>query len=435
MRRGLLASFFPVLATAAGLAGTSAAAIQASSAPGLWSNAARLSTGREAHTATLLRNGTVLVTGGTDGRGKALASAEVYNPATNKWTSARSMATARLNHTATLLPSGKVLVAGGLDASFPSSSLATAELYDPTINAWSTAAPMIGARARHTATLLTDGRVLVVGGLSVALREGGLWPSQPTGAEIYDPRANRWTATAPMALYRLDQTATLLSDGRVLVAGGQDGLISFDSVEIYDTGQDRWLPAAPMVTGRSGHAAALLANGNVLVAGGTYRTVVPSDASAPLSSAEIYNPALNSWSSVPRMAEVRVEHTATALSGGMVLVIGATGQSRAEIYDPVHNSWSEIGDTMNRYSHTATRLSNGKVLVVGGYGIESLDSVLVYDPNGEAPVPARPVDPRLIMGGLLTVLLAVGVVAWSIPAVRQRLRSRHPNGEQDEWIT
>jgi hypothetical protein len=119
----------------------------------------------------------------------------------------------------------------------------------------------------------------------------------------------------------------------------------------------------------------------------------------------------------------------------MVLVVGATGQSRAENYDPVHNIWSEVGPRMNRYNHTATRLSNGKVLVVGGYGIESLDSVLVYDPNGEAPVPGPPLDPRLVVGGLLAVLLIVGGVALSIPAVRQRLKSRRPNGEQEEWVT
>jgi N-acetylneuraminic acid mutarotase len=343
------------------------------------------------------------------------------------------MATARLDHTATLLPSGRVLVAGGLDASFPSSSLASAELYDPTTNAWSPAAPMIGARARQTATLLSDGRVLVVGGLSVALREGGIWPSQATGAEIYDPKANHWTATAPMALYRLDQTATLLSDGRVLVAGGQDGLISFDSVEIYDTRQDRWFEAAPMVTSRFGHAATLLTNGDVLVVGGTYKTVVPSNSFAPLSSAERYDPTLDRWSTVSRMSGVRVEHTATTLGGGTVLVVGATGQSRAELYDPVQNIWSEVGPRMNRYNHTATRLSSGKVLVVGGYGIESLDSVLLYDPNGEPPGPARPLDARLVVAGLLAVLLVVGGVALSIPAIRQR--SRGPNGEQEEWIT
>jgi hypothetical protein len=294
---------------------------------------------------------------------------------------------------------------------------------------------MIGARARHTATLLPDGRVLVVGGLSVALRQGGLWPDQPTGAEIYDPKANRWSATAPMALYRLDQTATLLNDGRVLVAGGQDGLISFDTVEIYDARQDRWFEAAPMVTGRAGHAATLLANGDVLVAGGTYRAVAPTDSIAPLSSAETYNPSLNSWSAVSRMAGVRVEHTATALRGGTVLIVGTSGQSRAEIYDPVHNIWSDVGPRMNRYNHTATRLSNGKVLVVGGYPLESLDGVLLYDPNGEPPVPARPLDTRLVVGGLLAVLLIVGGVALSIPAVRQRLKSRPSNGEQEEWIT
>jgi N-acetylneuraminic acid mutarotase len=344
------------------------------------------------------------------------------------------MAIARLDHTATLLLSGKVLVAGGLDGPFPSSALASAELYDPATNSWSEAAPMIGSRARHTATLLPDGRVLVVGGLSVALRDAGVFPSQPTSAEIYDPTANRWSATGPMAQYRLDQTATLLRDGRVLVAGGQDGLISFDSAEIYDPRLDRWFAAAPMVTARLGHAAALLANGDVLVAGGTYETVVPSNASVPLARAEIYDPRLDSWSTVAKLAASRVEHTATALSGGMVLVVGDTGESRAEIYDPAHNVWSDIGPPMNRYSHTATRLSNGRVLVVGGYGIDSLQSVLLYDPNGKAPVHSRPLDPRLILAGVLVVLLVGSGAALSAPAVRQQLRRRRSNVEESEWI-
>ena len=434
MRRGLLASSVLVLAAAAGLAGTGTVSIQASSTPGLWSKAASLTTGREEHTATLLRNGNVLVTGGTDGRGKALASAEVYSPTTNRWTSAGSMAVARLDHTATLLSSGKVLVAGGLDGPFPSSALASAELYDPATNSWSGAAPMIGSRARQTATLLPDGRVLVVGGLSVALRDAGIFPSQPTSAEIYDPTANRWLATAPMAQYRLDQTVTLLRDGRVVVVGGQDGLISFDSAEIYDPRQDRWFPAAPMVTARYGHVATLLANGDVLVSGGTYQTVVPSNSSAPLASTEIYDPTLDSWSVVAKMAVPRVEHTATTLGGGMVLVVGGTGESRAEIYNPAHNVWSDIGAPMNRYNHTATRLSNGRVLVVGGYGIASLRSVLVYDPNGELPVTGRLLDPRLILAGVLVVLLVAGGAALLTSAVRHQLRSRQSNVEESEWI-
>src|SRR5207245_3235626 len=131
-------------------------------------------------------------------------------------------AVTRIGHSATLLPSGKVLVAGGLVMPFPSPSLASTELYDPAANAWSIAAPMIESRTRHTATLMPDGRVLVVGGLTVTPQDGGLFPSQLTRAEIYDPAADRWSMTAPMGAHRLGQIATLLPDGRVLVAGGQE---------------------------------------------------------------------------------------------------------------------------------------------------------------------------------------------------------------------
>jgi N-acetylneuraminic acid mutarotase len=210
-----------------------------------------------------------MVAGGTDGRGKVLASAELYDPQRNRWASAGSMAATRIDHTATLLPSGKVLVAGGLVMPFPAPSLASTELYDPATNTWSIAAPMVESRTRHTATLLSDGRVLVVGGLSVALREGGLFPTQATGAEIYDPSLNHWSMTAPMGVSRLGQTTTRLPDGRVLVAGGEDGSVTvLNSTEIYDPTQDRWISAAPMAVGRFGHLATPMANGDVLVAAG-----------------------------------------------------------------------------------------------------------------------------------------------------------------------
>jgi len=220
MRRGLLAVCLVILATAAGTTPTGAASTGAGRA-GLWSNAAGLIVGRESHTATLLRNGTVLIAGGTDGLGNVRASAEIYNPATNRWTPAGSMATPRLGHTATLLASGKVLVAGG-EASPDPSTQASAELYDPATKTWSPAAAMLGPRVGHTATLLRDGRVLAVGGISLALRNGVVFASQPADAELYDPKTNRWSNAAPMAHHRGDQTATLLSNGRVLIAGGQE---------------------------------------------------------------------------------------------------------------------------------------------------------------------------------------------------------------------
>jgi len=434
MRLGLLASLMLLFAPAAANAAAGAGLIQSSGGVGTWSEAASLATGREEHTATLLTSGKVLIAGGTDGRGKVLASAELYDPVRNRWTSAGSMAATRIGHTATLLPSGKVLVTGGLVLPFPSPSQASTELYDPATNRWSAAAPMIQSRTRHTATLLRDGRVLVVGGLTVTLQAGGLFPSQLTSAEIYDPKADRWSLTAPTDEHRLGHTATLLSDGRVLVAGGQSDSGTFlKSTEIYDPVQDRWVSAAPMAAARFGHVATLLADGDVLVAGGLGEE--PNAFNIALTSAEIYDPRTDLWVSVASMAEFHAADTATVLRSGNVLVVGAPGQSRAEVYDLAQNRWIQTGPSMDRYQHSATRLLNGRVLIVGGYAIESIGSVVIYDAEGVAPVPIRPLDQRIAAGLGLIGLLGLAALAWSVPAVRLRVRRWRPRGQSEEWIT
>ncbi len=433
MRRGVLASGALILASVAGIATAGPLSSQASSPAGTWSKVASLGTGRAKHTATLLRNGSILVAGGIDARNNPLYSAELYNPAANRWTSAGSMATAHFDHTATLLPSGKVLVAGGFAVPFPSSSLTTMELYDPTTNSWSAAAPMIGSRTGHTATLLTDGRVLVVGGLSIALREGGFFPSRAPSAEIYDPVSNRWSTTGPMGFSRLGQTATRLADGRVLVAGGQgDAAAILKSTEIYNAPEDRWISAAPMGVARSGHAATLLPNGDVFVAGGFDEE--PSSINITLSSGEIYDPRTNIWVTVAGMGDIGGQNTATALRNGMVLVVGY-GQSQPELYDPARNAWSRTGPSMRGHLDTSTLMADGRVLLVGGYGSESLDSVLVYDPTGVALVLRGPLDPRLIAAVVLAALLLVAGFALTIPTVRRRLKDLRPRGRRDEWIT
>ena len=433
MRRGRLASCSLILGATAAISITAALSVRASGETGAWSTGDRLTTGREEHAATLLPDRNVLITGGTDGRGTVLASAEVYKPATNRWTAARSMATARFDHTATLLPSGKVLVAGGLVGPEPFGSLATTEIYDPATDSWSAAAPMILSRARHTATLLSDGRVLVVGGITLTVEAGGLFPSQPSDAEIYDPKANRWAATAPMGCYRLDPTATRLADGRVLVAGGECDAATLNSTEIYDATLDRWISAAPMGVRRSGHAATLLPDGDVLVVGGTGEE--PNSLAVSLASAEIYDPRTNLWVTVAGMAAFHIDHTATLLGNGTVLVVGFSGRSRPEVYDLAHNVWASSGPSMDRYHHTATRLPNGSVLIVGGYARDSLDSALLYDPSRVTPGPPQPLDPRIVAGVLLTALLVISAVAWCVPAVRQRLRTWRPRGKPEEWIT
>jgi len=434
MRRGAIASCVLVLVSLLGMVGIRASTAQTGTS-GVWSAAANLITGREEHTATLLQDGTVLVTGGTDGRDKALASAERYNPKTNRWMSAGSMATTRLDHTATLLPNGKVLVAGGLDASFPARTLASTELYDPNTNSWSAAAPMSTRRARHTATGLVDGRVLVVGGQSVDLRDGGLFLDQLLGEEIYDPVTNHWSATAPMLQNSVGQSATLLRDGRVLVAGGYDGSTSSSSAEIYDPNIDRWTAAASMKSSRDGHTATLLQSGDVLVTGGVGRDAQAQVIVTPFSSAEVYDPPANRWSVVASMAEARDEYTATLLNDGRLLVVGGTGQSRADVYDPARNVWSTVSGTMNRYLHTATRLPDGRILVVGGYGLESLDSALLYDPSATAPVPRAPTNPVLVAGLSLAAFVLLAAGSLSIPGVRRRLRGWRGSGRREEWIT
>jgi uncharacterized protein YjdB len=308
------------------------------------------------HTATLLTKGKVLNTGGFSDR-NGTSVAELYDETDNTLSPAASMATRRYLHTATLLPNGRILTAGGresiLDAMPPVSS---AELYDPTTNTWSPAASMAGGRSQHTATLLTNGKVLVVGG------DGGYNKQfNPLSAELYDPATNTWSPAASTA--KAHGTATLLTNGKVLATGG-------GSAELYDPATNTWSPAGSMATSRYGHTATLLPNGKVLAVGGL------DNVNASLSSAELYDPTTNTWSPAASMAGGRSNHTATLLTNGKVLVAAGFSVSNnastlllsAELYDPTTNTWSPAASVANNkgYAHTATLLTYGAVLLGGG---------------------------------------------------------------------
>jgi len=222
---------------------------------GTWTATGSMSAARSRHTATLLNDGRVLVTGPG-------ATAELYDPATETWTSTGSMNFARHSwKTATLLNDGRVLVAGGTTGP-PFMISATAELYDPATETWTATGSMSIGRRRHTATLLDDGRVLVAG--------GGFPPGTAT-AEIYDPSSGTWSPTGNMADPRTAHTATLLTNGRVLVAGGErrgEGTPQLNTSEEYDPDTGTWGSRRLMPVGRSYHTATLLEDGSVLVAGG-----------------------------------------------------------------------------------------------------------------------------------------------------------------------
>jgi hypothetical protein len=244
-----------------------------------------LITPRDDQTATVLPDGRVLVVGGAEAAkgirgdglygGRVLASAEMYDPVTGSWSATGSLATARESHFAILLRSGRVLVVGGLSGGNRLAS--SAELYDPTAGSWAQAGNP-GTANIATATLLANGEVLVTG--SVAGRKSGV-------AALYDPLAGTWTATGSLIVGRSQDTATLLSTGRVLVAGGQStDQRTLASAEIYDPDSGIWTPTGPMSGRRQWHTAIALADGSVIVVGG--EQLFP--AHLFLDSAEIYGP-------------------------------------------------------------------------------------------------------------------------------------------------
>jgi N-acetylneuraminic acid mutarotase len=327
---------------------------------GTWATTASLASARELHTATLLPLGKVLVVGGANGA--ALANAELYDPVSGTWSAAASPAEARAAHTATLLASGKVLVVGGGPLATP---LASAELYDPASNTWSAAGSLGNARTQHTATLLPSGKVLVAGGVG----SGGVLYS----AELYDPASNTWSPAGSLSIARWSHTATLLSSGRVLVAAGLNNFPSqtsfappapLASAEIYDPTSDSWSAAGSLSNARAQHSATMLSSGKVLVAGGMNATGLP------IASAEQYDPASNAWSGAGGLIDARSGHSATLSPSGQVLVAGGSNGgflTSSELYDPSSNSWSATASLVTaRAYHSATLLLSGQVLAAGG---------------------------------------------------------------------
>jgi N-acetylneuraminic acid mutarotase len=356
-----------------------------------WSSTGSLGIARSyGHTATLLANGKVLVVGGPDGSSpccRQLGNAELYDPATGQWSATGSLSTPRVGHIAVRLANGKVLVAGGGTSYLPvigvnytyNNAEISAEIYDPDTGAWSATGNLSVARVSHTETLLADGRVLVTGGY-------GVGSVVLNNAELYDPATGAWKPAGTMNSPRSLHTATLLPGGGVLVVGGLNTIFYpplLRSAELYDPATGSWTATRDAITARVLHTATLLHNGKVLVAGGV--RVEPFDHYGDgVDKAELYGPATGQWSATGSLAASRVVQTATLLPNGRVLVAGGYSDynivSTAELYDPVTASWSVTGSLKTVHSeHAATLLASGKVLVVGG-GEE------LYDPGFEIPL-------------------------------------------------
>lgn len=349
-------------------------------APGpLWTLAPQLQGARSAHTATLLGGrecltdpppahcGTVLVAGGNDSR-QVLGSVEIYDPVGAGWFWTEDLTTARTHHSATLLPDGRVLVVGGRASD--GTPLASAEIYDPRSGTWSPAGRLTIPRSDHTATLLRSGEVLVAGG-------AGPGEIPLATAELFNTSSRVWLPTGPLNSARDGHTATLLNDGTVLVAGG--GLTA-RSTELFDPRTRLWTETEAMVAPRSGHSATRLDGaaceergwcGMVLVTGGLL------DYSYGPSSTELYDPVTRSWLMTEPLKSLPQDHTATLLRDGAVLVAGGdqvgdqgrVARADASVFDPVSHTWTATSPLNEaRTLHSESLLNDGTVLVTGGVG-------------------------------------------------------------------
>ena len=318
-----------------------------------WASAGSLRANAQYPIATRLTNGKVLVEGGSasGGSGGFRGNADLFDAALGTWSPTGSLVTPRALQTATLLSNGKVLIVGGSNGN----QLASAEVYDPALGTWSATGSLTNARQAHTATLLANGKVLVAGGFV-----GGA----STSVELYDPALGTWSATGSLTTARYYHSATLLPDGKVLVAGGiRDNGTAIASTELYNPATGTWSPGGSFVTARYYQTATMLATGKVLVAGG-YPVM------SPVNSAEVYDPSSNTWSQTGGLSTPRGQHTATLLGSGKVLVVGGYQNfvlGSSELYDPAVGTWSLSSTlTTGRIDHDAALLPDGTVLVVGG---------------------------------------------------------------------
>ncbi len=303
------------------------------SSTGTFSQTGNMNMPRFSHTATLLSNGKVLIVGGRNNTGvenasSYLRSAELYDPVTGTFSYTGDMSISRQVHTATLLQDGKVLITGGAIDWNTSGGVATdiAEIYDPTSETFSRTGNLLKGNFFHTAALLDNGKVLISGGIN---------SSAYVTDELYDPYMGTFTATGSMSRRRYYHAATKLSDGSVLITGGGDGTTaSLQTAEVYDPATGTYSLVGNMNNRRNYHTSTLLSNGEVLITGG----LDESGGNIVLNSAEIYDPATAIFSTAMNMADKRYLQTATPLIDGTVLIVGGDSGSgylkSSEVYFP-----------------------------------------------------------------------------------------------------
>jgi N-acetylneuraminic acid mutarotase len=265
--------------------------------------------------------------------------------ANGAWSSTTDPDAIRGSNTATLLKDGRVFVVGSLGNEM------TAEIYDPTSATWTRQADPIRTRTipPASATLLSNGRVLLVGGDAL----NGYKTS-----EVFDPSDGAWTVAADLNIPRWYGEVTALADGRVLIAGGvpPGGVNYLRAAEIYDPTRNTWTITGSMVQARPWFTMATLRDGTVLAAGGHYANI----------TSEVYNPVTGTWSkkSSATVTGAEQQFTLTVLRDGRALAVG--GLYTHHLYDPISKTWRATAPPdVTAYFTTATLLQDATVLVAG----------------------------------------------------------------------
>jgi hypothetical protein len=366
-----------------------------------WSTTGQMVASRSYPASAVLSTGRVLAAGGKNSAGTVLASAEIYNPTTRTWSTTGSMATARMYAAGVRLASGNVLVAGG--ESSAAAALASAEQFNSSTGTFATASSMVTARRTgFTATLLTNNKVLVVGGFNSS-------GNRTANAELYTPPAvsgaGTWASTTAMAVAQADHVAVRLTsgalNGRVLVAG-----FNAPSAQLFNPTGNTWSSTAAMKVPRQFAAATVLNDGKVLVVGG-----IELDAAG---SAEVFDPnlATPTWTRTGSPRYPRSGATATKLSDGRVLVYGLSlssqggGDKAAEVFNPTWGTWIPQPDaaTMRLSGHLSHLLGNGRVLIAGGYST-GLAATRASEEYISTTTPITVSEYRPVLGGVPAVAI------------------------------
>lgn len=341
------------------------------------SDAGRTVDGYYEHTANLLTDGSVLIAGGYGSSGLH-TYADRYIPGQSGVRTAARLILPRQQHASVVLPNGRVLLSGGFASLTPTNFFdpvfASTEIYNPATDTFLAGPQMNFARRKHTMTPLADGRVLVVGGISL---HGHGFSANPQ-TEIYSPVDNRFVTTGRMNDPRWLHSATRLKDGRVLVTGGrpnncqagcpQDGL---RTAEIYNPATGTWSATGSMHISRYGHSTHLLQDGRVLIIGG--ESTEDLGETDQVREVEIYDPATGNFSTFAHLQEGRGFHALAELHDGRLLIAGGyknSGQPMytTEILDP-QTKTVKTGPEMREFRSgaLAVKLESGEVLIVGGH--------------------------------------------------------------------